>query len=1066
MAFAKLCRRAAFGLIAAACGGAATAQTTITQWNFNDNSGGVPTMLVPSTGAGSAVLQGTVTANQVSGQSENQSSDPAVTNDLALNVTAFPPQGTGSGTSGIAFFTSTAGFDNITVGWDNRFSTTATRYLQFQYTLDATQSSPVWVNGPVFEQTTFNFWYRQDSATVADRRIVNLSSVAGASNNPRFGFRVVSIFSPVAFTSTRTNGGTYGANQAYNEVGGSAFAYGTGGTVRFDYVTISGTSNGLPVPASANVSLSSSAVCTGTTLTITADVFPGRNPDSTATSVTVNLTALGGGAAVPMTRPSPAAFPNRYSVDYLIPANANPAINLSIPVTVTDNLGRQGPAAGQVTVSDCSARGNVVISQMYGGGGNAGALIASDYVELYNRGTTPARITGWSIQYSGAGTGGIPNFNDSQRLILSGTIPAGGYYLVRLLGTSPPVEPTAVDIVPDAFLSTTASATAGVFALRTLPGALTTACTDPNLSDVAAYGTTTCAENALGGPALNNYVAAYRKGNGCVDTGDNSADFYAAPPSPRNSSSPINICPQQVVNATAAFDVSAQCAGAPVTLTATTTAPINAQVLADLTDFGQGPAVPMVRQSDGTYQVVVTLPVATPGFRQANVYVSQAGVVRGGASARVELQGCNNFVSGVSEPRQLCRDRAGTVRLVAFATRATQPAPGTIAVTADLSAIGGGSAVAMFDDGTNGDLVAGDDVYTLTATVPTGLPLPGVSIPVRITDDTGRFFVNHIGVNTTDCSDAAPGVKISGFHGGGGTATSFYRSDYVELKNTSSSPVNLDGWSVQYAFDSDPFNRVVNLSGTIQPNGFYLVEIYRAASGADLPNAADVVFSTVPETGINANAGVGKIALATTQSVLGLDFSNPAIVDLVGYGTSNAINFRYEGNGPASTPSVALALQRQLNGCQDTDNNAADFRTVSADFAPRNSSFIEGCSEAPTVAPFCSADYNRDGFLNLDDLGDYITDFYSPSPIPGGLQPNAITYPDSSVGYGYPCPLAPDARPPFPIDAHRRTGYRTGFSVDGANSCPLDPGQPFPNLDNLNDYITFYYGSFGVSPCN
>jgi subtilisin-like proprotein convertase family protein len=112
----------------------------------------------------------------------------------------------------------------------------------------------------------------------------------------------------------------------------------------------------------------------------------------------------------------------------------------------------------------------------------------------------------------------------------------------------------------------------------------------------------------------------------------------------------------------------------------------------------------------------------------------------------------------------------------------------------------------------------------------------------------------------------------------------------------------------------------------------------------------------------------------------------------------------------------------------------------------------------PTSAS-CPEDYNRDGFRNLDDLGDFITDFYTLPPIPGGVQPNVPQYPGQAVGYGAPCPQAPDAPAPYTANAYRANGYRVGFSPDGSNACPLSPTQSFPNLDNLGDFISAYYAS-------
>jgi len=49
-----------------------------------------------------------------------------------------------------------------------------------------------------------------------------------------------------------------------------------------------------------------------------------------------------------------------------------------------------------------AAPGGVVISQVYGGGGNSGATYKNDYIELLNTGDTAVTLTSWSVQYSSA----------------------------------------------------------------------------------------------------------------------------------------------------------------------------------------------------------------------------------------------------------------------------------------------------------------------------------------------------------------------------------------------------------------------------------------------------------------------------------------------------------------------------------------------------------------------------------------------------------------------------------------------------------------------------------------
>src|SRR5688572_27534580 len=66
-------------------------------------------------------------------------------------------------------------------------------------------------------------------------------------------------------------------------------------------------------------------------------------------------------------------------------------------------------AQGQGTVlnddAPPSTSPDVVISQVYGGGGNAGASLTHDFVELFNAGAVSVSLTGWSLQYAtSAGT--------------------------------------------------------------------------------------------------------------------------------------------------------------------------------------------------------------------------------------------------------------------------------------------------------------------------------------------------------------------------------------------------------------------------------------------------------------------------------------------------------------------------------------------------------------------------------------------------------------------------------------------------------------------------------------
>ena len=49
-----------------------------------------------------------------------------------------------------------------------------------------------------------------------------------------------------------------------------------------------------------------------------------------------------------------------------------------------------------------SGSGSLVVAEVYAAGGNSGAAYANDYAELFNRGTRPVAIDGWTLQYASA----------------------------------------------------------------------------------------------------------------------------------------------------------------------------------------------------------------------------------------------------------------------------------------------------------------------------------------------------------------------------------------------------------------------------------------------------------------------------------------------------------------------------------------------------------------------------------------------------------------------------------------------------------------------------------------
>ena len=196
-------------------------------------------------------------------------------------------------------------------------------------------------------------------------------------------------------------------------------------------------------------------------------------------------------------------------------------------------------AASLLAVAPAFAASDIVISQVYGGGGNSGTTYKNDFIELFNRGSAPVSLNGWSVQYASATGSSWNNKTNLPNVVLQ----PGQFFLIQqAAGTGGTTGlPT-----PDATGSIALSASNGKVALV----ASTTELSGTNPGgyvDLLGYGTANHSEGAAA-LALTNTTAAIRS-NACTDADNNLADFSTAPPSPRNSATPITPCGAGTVNA-------------------------------------------------------------------------------------------------------------------------------------------------------------------------------------------------------------------------------------------------------------------------------------------------------------------------------------------------------------------------------------------------------------------------------------------------------------------------------------------------------------------------------------
>jgi len=197
-----------------------------------------------------------------------------------------------------------------------------------------------------------------------------------------------------------------------------------------------------------------------------------------------------------------------------------------------------GFQAGSTQASSTS----IVISQVYGGGGNSGAVYKNDFIELFNLGATPVSLAGWSVQYASAtGTG---NFGSNPVTQLLGTLQPGQYLLIQeAAGAGGSVDLPTPDVTGTVNMSGTGGKVVLVNTTTGLPcNGGSAPCTPAQLVeivDLVGWDGANFFETSPG-PATNNTTALLRATGGLQDTDINSVDFIAGTPTPRNTTSPFN----------------------------------------------------------------------------------------------------------------------------------------------------------------------------------------------------------------------------------------------------------------------------------------------------------------------------------------------------------------------------------------------------------------------------------------------------------------------------------------------------------------------------------------------
>jgi MYXO-CTERM domain-containing protein len=650
----------------------------------------------------------------------------------------------------------------------------------------------------------------------------------------------------------------------------------------------------------------------------------------------------------------------------------------------------EGSASLGAALGAADGVGQLVISQVYGAGGNKGATLANDYVEIFNRGTADVSISGWSLQYATASSGKVTTPSP----LKNATIKAGEYYLVQM-GAAPGANGTALPTADDIGSLALSSTDGTVFLVDNTTQLTCTsaaACAgNADIVDVVGFGSAVTFDGTAAAGVLSTTTSASRDGAGCTDTKDNGADFTVATvsaTSPRNSSVALHGCGGTTPPAGGTGMVISQVFGGGasdgtfgsdfIELFNPTSEALSLVGLS--LQYGSAAGAFAVAYDGGDPNLIVLPNVTVPAggyYLVAMNTGSDAGAALplaadfvGGAN----LSATSGKVALVNGTTPLtCGATAGScdsttyLDLVGYGT-ANQfegtAAVGALTYTKSATRNGGGCSV-------TGDNVADFSVVTPVPHASTSAKNLCVSVGDAGTDggDAGTSDAGSSDAGTKDAGggggsdagtkdagtgstkDAGPGVGSSGGSGSSGVVISqvygrgsnsgaTFDSDYVELFNRGTDAVSLSGLSLQYgsgegdfasAVDGGDPNLVLLPDMMIQPGQYLLVAMGTpGTTGAALP--------PVDIQGTASLGGTsGKIALVNRTESLGCGGSGdpcPAgsFVDLIGYG----IVSQFEGMAAAPALSSVLAGFRANGGCTDTDENQSD---ISAELpAPRNSS--------------------------------------------------------------------------------------------------------------------------------
>lgn len=656
----------------------------------------------------------------------------------------------------------------------------------------------------------------------------------------------------------------------------------------------------------------------------------------------------------------------------------------------------------------------IVISEIYPWAQNSSTTWNQSVVELFNRSNTTQSLAGLSIQQQSNPLDFDATADLRVVALPDVSLPPGAHFLVGFNKNSVGAAlPVPLDLqAPDTFFLGSTGKVA--LARGTAPlhcGGTGNRCTTNDVADILGFSAKAADFEGTVGRITAGYAFA-RRSAGCIDSDNNSLDFNSSPAVFRNLATAVDTCPStagtgMVISQVYLGGGSANAlynqgfielfnrSAAPVSLHG-----LSVQAAGGGTSFlALVDKLPDVTVPPGGYYLVAFPTSGTVGAS----FVSD--LTGGKRSAATEDKIALARVPSALAKEGISVTTDDIVDIVGIDSTTLEGNP--------TGALTSATAILRKDDGCT-------DTNVNSADFEIGTPDPRNSSTPMLPCGSGT---GETGVwdGTVDDPNAGKGIVISQLFTGGGTTPSAPNRDYVELLNTTAQPVSLTGLTLQRAdatgdFGIDRKADVIKLpSLVIQPESHLLIGL-----GSD----DDTIGTAIEPNMVNAMnlADHGKLLLARTRASLGCGgvtrcTTNAAlaIVDLVGYGTDVT---DYEGTAAAPSLDAARAIGRKKTGCEDTNDNGADFEVVTP--SPQNASRpAVDCALPPIPTdPEVVADAGTDAGADAGSDASTTTD--------AGHDSGGVTLDASTPGDDPPTPSDASTSPASPGDED------SGCAVAGA----------------------------------